>query len=471
MRRERVTADVERQILMSCIADTAYLQEIRGSLHPKYFKSSYSKTIIRWVLEYFDEYDVAPGKQIQQIYADQKDDIEGEDDVRLISTLLSSLSEEWVQSNPVYSVKKAIVYLKQRNLQLLAEKVLQEVELGNVTEAEELVQTFDSPELKKIKGIHTLHDTQAIASAFNDETYELMRIPGVLGSVIGPICRGDFIGVQAFAKRGKSFFLNYIKEHAVYSGLKTLTFNFEISEHQYIRREWMSYTGMPKNEMVATMPKFVPTTENGKKWKIDYYTEKRTGFPKDKDAIQLVQKKFGKYFQGDHILVTLPSKTVTVRDIERYLREYAKEGFVPDLVIIDYADLMKSEEHTEYRHQLDDIWSALRRIPNVWNCALATVSQSNRAAATEDTRSDLIGEDIRKVAHVTRLLGINQNKQDKENQIFRVQLLDEREGNSLFHEVLVLSCLDFGRFVVDSQFLSDVIYEKPAPQKKGKSFR
>ena len=39
-----------------------------------------------------------------------------------------------------------------------------------------------------------------------------------------------------------------------------------------------------------------------------------------------------------------------------------QDGFVPDLIVVDYADLIVPESRGEFRHQQNEIWKGLRRL-------------------------------------------------------------------------------------------------------------
>jgi hypothetical protein len=134
------------------------------------------------------------------------------------------------------------------------------------------------------------------------------------------------------------------------------------------------------------------------------------------------------------------------------------EKFVPDVIIIDYADIIAPTKgfRGEYRHQIDDIWKRLRRMAQERNALVATVSQSDRAGFFEDVTEVHVAEDIRKLAHVTCMLGLSQKKEEKDLGIMRVGQIAIREGKSVTDQAVVLYSYDIGRAVLDSRFKSEV---------------
>jgi len=145
------------------------------------------------------------------------------------------------------------------------------------------------------------------------------------------------------------------------------------------------------------------------------------------------------------------------------------DNFVPDVVVIDYADLMVSTVSKEYRHQLDDIWATLRRIATERDIAVLTATQSNRSGARQDVEESSVAEDLRKLAHVTRMVGLNRNEFDRKHGIIRLRVLADREGDAKeYTDLLVLCCLDLCRFHMDSMLLEDVEYGEGNEKRKTK---
>ena len=104
----------------------------------------------------------------------------------------------------------------------------------------------------------------------------------------------------------------------------------------------------------------------------------------------------GKHCRAIHI----PSKTATVSDLQtevELLRQ--RENFIPDVIIIDYADLIKPDSHDAKRHQLDDIWEELRAWGQTDSALIITASQTNRLSAdAQYMKATHVAEDWSKAA-------------------------------------------------------------------------
>jgi hypothetical protein len=101
---------------------------------------------------------------------------------------------------------------------------------------------------------------------------------------------------------------------------------------------------------------------------------------------------------------------------------------------------------------------------------VVTASQSDRTTFGADVRQENISEDIRKLAHVTAMFGLNQSDAEYEKGIMRVSQTVVREGRRIVQQVVVLQSLAIGRPCLDSRWAHDVEMDeeerKPAERKK-----
>jgi hypothetical protein len=143
-----------------------------------------------------------------------------------------------------------------------------------------------------------------------------------------------------------------------------------------------------------------------------------------------------------------PNSTANTRKLEEVLDVWERnEGFVPDVIVTDYADIMAPEEGAskEYRHQQNETWKALRALSQKRHCLCITATQAD--APAQDTRKMTarnFSEDKRKNAHVTGLYAIDQTADEKVDGIWRISPLLVRE-HSLSPSVVVGHNLSTGQ--------------------------
>lgn len=463
MIREKIDGHREKQLITYSITSTEFLKQIHSLCKPELFKTPYAKQVYSWCASYFQEYNRAPGKDISDLYAIHKESLE-EDDVDLVRQFLSNLSDSYEEApqNLDYLVQQSLDYLRIRSVEVLQEELKICVTNKDYLSAEAAIASFSRIEQYKSTAVDALTDDDAIVSAFSDDSETLFTLPGAVGEICGDFKRGDFMAALAYAKRGKSQMLWYLAQHAMEAGCKVLFITLEMPVPQMLRRIWMSFMARPKYTKTVKIPFFYKDNESDERWRVDHVEETREGFIPEKETIMAWRDCYRKYFRGGDIkLVSMPARSVTVADVRNYVdnMEYF-QNWMPDVIVLDYADLLASKMKGEVRHQLDDIWANLRRYALEKNICICSASQSGRASANADASDENIAEDIRKVAHVTKMIAINGSKEERANGLLRLASIAERDDAAIFDQVVITNSFDIGRFALDSRWKKDVYLEK-----------
>jgi hypothetical protein len=132
-----------------------------------------------------------------------------------------------------------------------------------------------------------------------------------------------------------------------------------------------------------------------------------------------------------------------------------QDGFVPDVVAVDYADILAPDKDTEkfdFRNQSNITWQRLRSLSQERHCLVLTATQAAASAYGKETlaMSDF-SEDKRKFAHVTSMFGLNRTSREKALGIMRMNQLTLRDSFSdESNFVTVLQCLERGRPIIGS---------------------
>jgi len=144
-------------------------------------------------------------------------------------------------------------------------------------------------------------------------------------------------------------------------------------------------------------------------------------------------KKFAKRSGGKGFkLIIHPAHTLNVMDIKNQLNVWeAQEGFIPDIIIIDYADILAPEQSGgELRHQINQTWMALRALSMERHCLVLSATQADANSYNQRSISAKnFSEDKRKYGHVNMILTLNQTEQEKREGIMRIGKMFVREDN------------------------------------------
>ena len=106
------------------------------------------------------------------------------------------------------------------------------------------------------------------------------------------------------------------------------------------------------------------------------------------------------------------------------------KNFIPSMIIIDYADIMRStRKYDSMRHELKLIYEELRGIAGEFDIPVWTASQANRSSLEEDViGADKVSEDYSKVMTADFVMSMSRKVEDKIANTGRFHVIKNRFG-------------------------------------------
>jgi hypothetical protein len=292
-----------------------------------------------------------------------------------------------------------------------------------------------------------LRDEAAIKKAFADKQTPIVTFPGPLGEFFSDAFEKDsFVAIQGPEKSGKSYLLQEICWQGMRQGKRVVMFQVgDLSQSQIQRRFMVRAAKRPLKPALIRYPKSL-TNEDGH-YRVKYDVKEYTGNLNDKTAWSACQKLLTRA-KSDESLLRLschPNTSITINGVNDYLERWDRDGWVPDVVCIDYADILAPVSGTaDSRDQINMTWKLMRRMSQDWHCCVLTATQTDAASyETSLIRRKNFSEDKRKYAHVTAFFGNNQTDDEKAKGLRRLNWLELREEDFVETKcVTVAGCLD-----------------------------
>jgi replicative DNA helicase len=130
------------------------------------------------------------------------------------------------------------------------------------------------------------------------------------------------------------------------------------------------------------------------------------------------------------IVKEYPTKKAGVGTIRAHLLQLASIGFIPDLVIIDYLDLLRPPRYyKEKRDELSAITEEMKGLATEMSFPIWSATQANRSAISMETHTEeQMSEDIGKANISDILITLNQTKEEVDDEIMRLFLAKNRNG-------------------------------------------
>lgn len=222
----------------------------------------------------------------------------------------------------------------------------------------------------------------------------------------GGISRRTITLFSANSGGGKSITMSNIGINFMDQGLNVLYLSLELYEDMVDDRYIQMFTGINKPEFGKRIPE--------------------------------IEKMIGNYDNGNLNITYMPAGT-TSNDIRAYLKEFElKKGFVPDVLIVDYLDLMGTNERISADNVFEKDKQATEQLRNIlvdYNMIGITASQQNRGAieAAENNKLNQshIAGGISKVNTVDTYVSIIFNDVMRSQGIMAMQFLKTRSSDGV----------------------------------------
>ena len=436
MKIQKRKYDEERTVLIGMIVDKTVLGRISPKYNKSMFRSPWANRVSFWCITYFNKYQKAPGLHMQSIFETWATDTRNKNVVEIISEFLDSLSRQYSKlrknSNSEYVIDLAGTYFNKVKLERLSEAIEADVSQGEIDKAMHRTADYHKLEMGVGAGIDVFADKQNIQAAFEDEHDAIIKYTDGLGTFFGDrLERDGLIGIMGPDKRGKSFWLLDMAFRAILQKRRVAFFECgDLSQHQIMRRFMMRVSRHPLYPCTIKYPisiRLRPKAPPHIVFQQKHFNKKLTWKKAYKACTKLTE---GKRLKSALRLSCHFNDTVSVDGIRGVLDDWARKDWIPDVIIIDYADLLSMDyPGIEGRDRIDKTWKQLRRVSQERHCLVMTATQSDTAAYDAKTVSRKhFSDDKRKNAHVTGMIGLNQTPKEKERGYMRLNWVVLREG-------------------------------------------
>lgn len=337
------------KIISSLLTDRIYLQQVTDILSPEYFESDANQWIVKTIKEYFLEYSQIPTLDVFKIK------VQSETSDILKTSIIDNLKEVFK-----YLEADDLAFVKEESIQFCKNQEIKKAIMDSV----DLLKRGQYDEIKKRV------DAAMKAGADKDIGYEyLLNIkerytdnvrntvptcwPLINDLAGGGFGKGELVIFVAGPGGGKSTAMMNIGAHLLKKGMRIVHYTMELTEAYVSQRYDAVITGI--------------ATQN-----LKYHIE-------DVEA-EL------KNITGELIIKYYPTKTASVSSLKAHMDKLILQGKKPDIVIVDYADLLRSNAkgRDSLHQELENIYEDLRGLAGEYEVPVFTASQANRSSAESD---------------------------------------------------------------------------------------
>lgn len=463
MRVEEFNDKREVIILAGMIYGRSVLGRIASKWDGHLFHHPMANTLGQQAVEYFRKHEKAPGQaDMEALFRLWAESTPVEEHLQAGEKLLHQAAQEYERNaeryNPEHVIDLAGEHFSRVRLEKLQERIGGNLKLGKVKEAEDAVTNHRKMEMGVGSGEDILLDKELVYNVFERQSDPLITYPGALGRFYGPMLGRDrFVAYLAPEKTGKSFYLLDLAWRAVTNHRLRVAY-FECGDDPEETRMRIlvragkcpdSTSDGSRFPVTIQWPKSIrPPEKIGDNWEECAHVEtKDVTFQKRLDArrawknceqIQADLKSASSFLK----LSCHPAKSLSVSGIQSILSAWAFQDWKPDVVVIDYADILAPiNPRVDVLQQDDDTWAALRALSQREHVLVATATQANREGyKVRWLERSHVGGSKRKLAHCSACVAINSFGEEKKRGIYRLGWIVRRKGAASSF-VYVAACL------------------------------
>ena len=420
------------KVLSSLLTHKEFLQNINDVLSEEYFDNQAHKWVIGQILDYYEQYHTVPTMEVLKV------------EMKKITNEVLQLSVKEQLREAYQSSTADLEYVEKEfssfcKNQQLKKALLNSVDLLNSGDFESIRGLIDNAlkaGAEKNLGHEYNKDTEA---RYREESRKIVPTPWDKFNDLmqGGLGNGDFGLIFGNPGGGKSWTLVALGGYAVKMGYNVVHYTLELGEDYVGRRYDAFFTGKP-----------VDTLSKNRKL-VDEIIPQLPG--------QLIIKEYA------------PGQA-TINTIRGHIQKCTDLEFTPDLIIIDYVDLLSSKKRTQDRKgEIDDIYVSTKGLAKELQLPVWSVSQVNRAGAKDDViEGDKAAGSYDKIMITDIAISLSRKKEDKVNGTGRFHIMKNRYGmDGMTYSVVADTST--GHFEVTDHHFDDSDSPRPVQQIDGTS--
>ena len=394
--------DFQEKIVQSLLTDRMWAEQMAEVINTEFFDLKYLRFLADRYFSYHLKYKDFP--TLPLLVSIIRDDLKTGNDTILRDQIVSYLQR--IRHNPdmgdlEYVKDKALDFCRKQAFRGALEEAVDLIQVDKFDDVMDLMRNALSVGSTPSVGHDFFEDMDArfIHIARNPIPTGIPKIDekSILGGGLG---KGEIGVITAPTGVGKSHMLVNLGCAALQAGFNVIHYTFELTETRTGLRYDSNLCDIPSND--------VPER---KEEVIAYYEE-------NKDVL------------GRLMIKEYPTGTATVQTLRSHIEKLSLKGFIPHVLIIDYADIMRSSrQYDSMRHELKKVYEDLRNLAMEKNLPVWTASQSNRDAANSDVIGlESMAESYGKAQIADVVLSISRKAEEKSTGVGRLFVAKNRAG-------------------------------------------
>ena len=380
------------KVLSSLLTHKEFLTNIYDIISDEYWDNQAHKWIIKEIMKSYDKYHTVPSMDVLKVELKKIDN----------EVLQVSIKEQLRAAYEASDEDLKYVQEEFSNFcknQQLKKALLTSVDFLNAGDYDSIRQMIDNA-LKAGQDKNVGHEyIKDVESRYREDDRHPIPSPWerINELLQGGLGNGDFGLIFGNPGGGKSWSLVALGGHAVKLGYNVLHYTLELGESYVGKRYDAFFTNISVNIIEKHKEKVQETLQD---------------------------------LHGQLIIKEFPTGQATIHTLKSHIQKCEGQDFKPDLIIIDYVDLMGTKKKTSDRKgEIDDIYISIKGLARELNLPIWSVSQVNRAGANDEIiEGDKAAGSYDKIMITDVAMSLSRKRKDKVDGTGRFHIMKNRYG-------------------------------------------
>ena len=382
----------QTKVMGALLTDRDFLITISESLSDEFFENTSHQWIIKEILKYFNKYHTVPSMDALKVEVQKIDN----DVLKIaIKEQLAQAYRESEQTDIQYIKDEFLGFCKNQQMK---KAIVTSADLLGTNDFDSIRQIIlNALKIGEVRSIGHEYEKD-VETRYREDNRGPIPFPWPVFNDItqGGIGKGELGIVFGNPGGGKSWAIIAMAAHAAKLGFNVLYYTLELSETYVARRIDANLLNVPVDKILTHRAEIEQLVEN---------------------------------LPGKIKVKEFPSGKTTLDTIEQHIEQLKTQyEFMPDIIFIDYIDLLKNSARDRLEGT-EDIYTSIRGLARELGLPIVTPSQANRTGAnSEIIEGSNIAGSYSKLMIGDIVVSLARNRNDKLNGTGRWHVMKNRLG-------------------------------------------